>query len=277
MPDASRLWSELGAIAPTELASACLQLHWAAQVVGAAADALGEKKADDSHTNLFWDPPGQEFLSRTLPGGRELGLTPTTLQLVLIDGESASRFPLAGRTLADALQWAARELGVDALAVRDYDMPDHEVASGGVFRAPSDESAEVGRYFAAASATLTAIAADDPRATEVAIWPHHFDVGAIVFVGEGDLHKAPQIGIGMSPGDGTIAEPYFYVTPWPIADGARAGDLLAGKWQTDGFTGVVLPATEIVAMPPGERGERVSAALRHAVTDCERLISENQS
>ena len=84
----------------------------------------------------------------------------------------------------------------------------------------------------------------------IRIWPHHFDLGAIL---------PGTIGVGLSPGDAYYAEPYFYVTPpSPIDRGpAIAG---GGFWRTDGWTGAVLLAS--AAGRPEAFVESALAAMR---------------
>ena len=59
------------------------------------------------------------------------------------------------------------------------------------------------------------------------------------------------VGIGVSPGDHHLAEPYLYLTPWPIPDGAALPALATGRWHTDGFTGAILPGTALCAAGDG--------------------------
>lgn len=47
--------SALGAVLPSELIQARLELHWAAQLVSASGTSLLPAQADFSHTNLGWD------------------------------------------------------------------------------------------------------------------------------------------------------------------------------------------------------------------------------
>src|SRR5262245_23608986 len=61
---------------------------------------------------------------------------------------------------------------------------------------------------------------DAADATVAQLWPEHFDLGIDVAVGAG------RTNLGVSPGDGSSAEPYLYVGPWS-AD--RPGD--AAYWN----------------------------------------------
>ena len=61
------------------------------------------------------------------------------------------------------------------------------------------------------------------------------------------LDATSEIGIGLSPGDKYYAEPYLYVTPYPIAKDARFPELPGGIWRREGWTGAVLRGSEIAA------------------------------
>ena len=67
-------WQPLGAVAPTALVEARLQLHWAAQAILAAADGLLRHADDDSHTNMRWlgrhRRPGRQRAGARTAGSR---------------------------------------------------------------------------------------------------------------------------------------------------------------------------------------------------------------
>src|SRR5262249_4520783 len=131
---------------------------------------------------------------------------------------------------------------------------------------------ELGGWFASGGAGLRDVAAP------FLVWPHHFDLGTIVFLDPPGEH-ARQIGVGMSPGDGSYAEPYFYVTPFPIADGVPWPPLAGGGvWRRQGWKGAVLTASVLVAAGDasarrGHAREFLSSALagaRHVIASSER-------
>ena len=64
---------------------------------------------------------------------------------------------------------------------------------------------------------------------------------------DGNPEQARSVGAGMSPGDGTYGEPYFYVSPWPYPE-QNVLPALKGKgfWHTEGFTAAVLTAKTIL-------------------------------
>ena len=60
--------------------------------------------------------------------------------------------------------------------------------------------------FAAGDAAMRAFAPDE----QPVLWPEHFDVGI----------SLAEVNYGVSPGDARISEPYAYVGPWTLRDGA---------------------------------------------------------
>jgi hypothetical protein len=85
------------------------------------------------------------------------------------------------------------------------------------------------------------------------------------------------IGVGLSPGDTSYAEPYWYVSPYPYpattALPAIAGN---GFWHTQGWVGAVLPATRLIE-PVGneaQQQQQVEAFLHAAVEAAIALLQE---
>ena len=52
-------------IDPNQLTDTRLQLHWAIQLLTAAADATLEHAEDDSHSNLGWDADQGTLVTRS--------------------------------------------------------------------------------------------------------------------------------------------------------------------------------------------------------------------
>jgi hypothetical protein len=271
-------WETLGNVSPRQLAPARLLLHHAAQVVAAAARSLCPPRPDDGHTSLEWTSPhgltGQEVPGKR-PWRASLRLDEASLE-VLAEGTEVGRYALQGRTQRAAFEWLvarARELGapVERLAlVPPYALPEHPFGAGAVFEAPGDGSlAEVARWFGNADTLLREIADAWPGAAPVRVWPHHFDIGSVLPLASGHGEEAPSIGIGLSPGDEGIAEPYFYVTPWPAPGAAEPLPELeaGGRWHREGWTGAVLEASEVVAAGGGAAQAAAASAFLEGAVD----------
>ena len=231
-------------IPPTGLRDARLELHYAAQVVAACADAWLPVRADDSHTAMEWERP--RLIGELAPSGIAIGVDVEAFAIIGFDARRRDvSFPLAGKTLAQALLWADSRYGTPRGAhLRDYDLPVSPLRTGATFVGYPEQLAALSRWYELGHQVVTVVAPRDG----IRIWPHHFDLGAIV----------DGVGVGLSPGDRYYDEPYFYVTP--RTGDARAPNLPAGHWRTDEWTGAVLTATEI-----GDDPQRAHAFVAAAV------------
>ncbi|MEM1451529.1 MAG: hypothetical protein AAGI22_20610 [Planctomycetota bacterium] len=255
----------LGRVDPRALEGARVTAHHAAQPLAAAAYRYVAKKPDDSHSNLLWSSERERFHGRELPGGHRCFVDIVGLGIGIqgADGQDVSRFDLGGRTfeeafaaLGDALAGIGCDDGRGPLVLPTYDLPDSELQRGAAFPDDGpDERAEVARWHARASAMLRGLSEASLGGAEVRCWPHHFDCAAFVALDEdADPESARSVNVGFSPGDGAIAEPYFYVTPWPVPNTTALPPLEGGAtWHREGFTAAVLRGTEVVAAGDAER------------------------
>jgi len=282
----SREWIELGATAPTELTEARLQLHHAAQIVAAPGTTLLPAEPDDGQTGLGWLPSHAALAGRELPLPISLraAIGLTDLRLLLLDetGRRVASADLAGRTLEYGYGWMRDELvragvrrAADGLSRPAYELPDHEVARGAPFAdhtgGPFDELA---RWYGNAHLVLETLAARDGDAAEVRCWPHHFDIATLLTVERGtDGAATKTVGVGLSPGDGSYAEPYWYVTPWPYPRRTElpppAG---GGHWHVEGFTAAVLPGTGLTEVRGDNQRARLEEFLDSAVASSRELL-----
>src|ERR1700744_2483633 len=107
-------------IPPTALVPARLELHYAAQVVSACADAWLPKRVDDGHTSMRW--ANASLIGEPTGGGISLGVRTTDFTLLAIHPGRTATFTLTGATLADAMAWADGQLGPPrGVHMRDYD------------------------------------------------------------------------------------------------------------------------------------------------------------
>lgn len=239
-------------------------LHHAVQLVGAVGRCLVPPAPDDGHTSLEWLASARCLAGQAVPGKRPwraaLHLEDLTLAILARSGITAE-VALAGLTRLEAFGWllhVAEDLGaaVERLTLdAPYEIAEHAVGSGAPFPAaggPAPE--ELARWYADADALLRATTRAWPGAAPVRVWPHHFDVGSVLPLSSARGEHDPSIGIGLSPGDEGIAEPYLYVTPWPPpAAGESLPDLPAGgRWHREGWTGALLTGSEVVAAGGGE-------------------------
>jgi hypothetical protein len=227
------------------LDDARLQLHWAAQLAAMPGRTLAPPREDDSHTSFRWtgDALRQEDDFRS-------GLRFRDLTLLLGDDE----FPLDGRTLDHGFAWLAARLPGLRKEFNEP-MPHHPVAGGAPFSL-RDRAAfeELSRAYAEAARLLRAVH-DDVRC-----WPHHFDIATLL-----EFDGGRSIGAGLSPGDESCDEPYWYVNHYPATPRRDLPPLAGGgTWNTSGWIGAILPLS---------RGGDARAFLDSAIAASRALIA----
>ncbi len=250
------------------LLEARTQAHWAAQVVSALGTTLLPHQDDYSETNLGWDRARQGVVGREVRGV-QAGLRiadPTWF----VRGPRPAERTVAGSTLADGLRWL-REIAVAngledrPLAPSTYELPGHPLGEGAAFQVVNGLD-EIAAWFDVGSLALDRTAEREPGAGEVRCWPHHFDLATLIAVA-----ADRTVGVGLSPGDDLIAEPYFYVSPHPRPEPGEGPEKLpAGEWNRSGWFGAVLRGTRI---PSDDPRAAVDAFLDAAVATCRRMIA----
>src|SRR5205085_1688853 len=121
--------------------------------------------------------------------------------------------------LEGALDWMrmqATRAGLDGARLGSrlhFTIAPHVTDNGGAFERPSDGTLEeLARWYSDASLLLEERRASMPDSEAVRCWPHHFDIATLVRLEDGPIQT---IGIGLSPGDDSYTEPYYYVGPYP--------------------------------------------------------------
>lgn len=252
------------------LGRARVLLHHAIQVAAAVGRALTPPQADDGHTSLTWEQGAfiGPTVSGTTPWRAALRVEPLSLE-VIEGGRTTALQPLAGLTRADARAWLiarATERGAVAKPAFEvpYELPPHDVTDGAAF-VVSDPAAmaALANWFGLGDSLLREVADSWPHATPVRVWPHHLDVGSVLPLGAGHGEEASSLGIGLSPGDDGIDQPYFYVTAWPAPTAIEALPPLAkpGAWHRRGWTGALLTAGALETGGDSEQRRRVGRAF----------------
>ena len=185
----------------------------------------------------------------------ELDLTSSTINVHT--GASSCSEPLTGQS-ASQLDALLRSVllgtGVDA----SPEPPAEADADRGFPDFSADEATRIHRTFASVTGALQAFRAGIREETSpIQVWPHHFDLSMIWLPGPKIPGQDPaneesadkQMNFGFVFGDEGIAEPYFYVTAYPLPDAMAKTKLPTGTaWRSDGFTGAVLLYGDLVRM-----------------------------
>jgi hypothetical protein len=280
-------WHMIAKIPPAELAQSRLQLHYAIQFIAATGAALAEPLPDDSHKSLAWHPGLQMFVGSPIRAVQpfQVALDPLSLTLMVLDHEheTIASLPLHGTTMTAGLRWLQQvltQLGVDAskIVFLDYppdDFPDHALAHGATFDASAELAlSELTNYYANTALLLQAIIATTiattvaitKDTTAIRLWPHHFDMATLIML-VGMKNGSPlTVGVGLSPGDTSYPEPYWYVSPYPYPDTIDLPALEGhGFWHTQHWVGAVLPAARLVESSAEAQQQQVESFLRAAL------------
>ncbi len=79
----------------------------------------------------------------------------------------------------------------------------------------------------------------------VVVWPEHFDLSFLWFASDPD-EQHPHLNFGFAPYSTGIDQPYLYAYAYPYPDHFDPPSLPSGAmWNTAGWTGVVVPYSEI--------------------------------
>ncbi len=270
-------WESLGSVPPECLVPARLEAHWASRVLASAASSLLPAAADDSHSALEFE--GGALWTQTIDGSPSyrFGLQIAETRLVArdVDGEERATLSLAGQTFERALDWVSETAarlspGSSKVVRRDFpDFPDHPLGEGAAFSSDHSKAlAELGRYYHNAASLLGALRRELAGASPLRLWPHHFDLAILAPIDTDDASTATKtIGIGLSPGDESFAEPYWYVSPWPAPDGEKLPEISGpGAWQDEPFFAAIQLASDRVAAGNAQRSS-VQLFLSAAIAD----------
>lgn len=223
-----------------DLGAARADAHDAIQLVAAAGATLLEAHPEHHHTATVFDPSRQALVGAELPDGRRAALHLPSLTLSIGEATRALR----GAPFRGAVAWLAQELGADVVFPA-WELPYGPVTERPAPTATDAQLAALTHWFDASHATLSAFVPSQGTASTVRAWPHHFDIATLVTLeAHDDPEKARSVGMGMTPGDGGIAAPYLYVTPWPTPEHTLPS-LPVGRWHTEGWTGAVLSGDAI--------------------------------
>lgn len=234
-------------------------MHKAAQYLAMAGKTYLSEKSDDSHTNLEWLPKKKSLVSRDLNDhGIRLAINYKRYALeILTDDELLDDVSLTGESHEFLLNWIDEGLKRYGLKP-DYKFELHYILpySNGLnkdfqFPAPNADKLQVlidQRNLC--DEALRNVLSERKDATEIRIWPHHFDTGALIEVDEDNTGLIKSIGLGLSIPDNMINGFYLYASPWwkgEELDLSRMDEdaLSSGEWHNTDWKGATLTTTDI--------------------------------
>lgn len=274
-------WIKLNPVDKTEFNESILTCHHAAQIPAMAGNYLVDPREDDSHTALEYSSTRKFLVGRRIKGDRDtrVGLDIVNLNLHILNLRltSLGKYSLKGRTKEEAFDFLRKELmthGVDTILMRmdlHFDIPDHPTGQGARFEIRNPEYFQTHADLRSNAKYLLKFFGRIFKFTsEILVWPHHFDTGAILYTGfedSGDYNAT--VGIGLAMPDHLCDEPYFYVNHWSanrILYPESFPNLKHGRWITDNRKIAILEMSRITdSNSPKSQCEIASDFLSNAI------------
>lgn len=244
------------------------------RLLGAVRVLAFERQPNFLHLGMKIVPEGVS--TDVLPTGGEVRLDIAQLLLIYCSAAGTAHIiPLEGQTQADLLETLLAAIYNNELSVL-FPKANGETYTEAAFAAvstltnrgrlhpellndPTPLHFDVGAaasYAAALYSIFTAVARFRARLlgsmTPVVVWNEHFDLSFIWFAAEADENH-PHLNFGFAPYSAGIDEPYLYAYAYPYPASNTPPSLPSGaRWNTEGWTGVVLPYSAIQNQPDAE-------------------------
>jgi hypothetical protein len=244
-----------------DLTESRLQLHYAIQFIAATGQALIKPQPDDGQSSLRWNLELKAFVGGLIPATKsfQVAIEPVSLTSLILDnqGQILATFPLNKKTMREGLDWHKSEiakLGVDAnrinkitfLSYPPNDFPIHAIADGASFDVTQQEGRkQLADFYSLTHLILQDLVTTIEGALPIRIWPHHFDIATLISLPGKKNGEWMSIGVGMSPGDTSYHEPYWYVSPYPYPTTMNFLINGIGFWHTKDWFGAVLKASQL--------------------------------
>jgi hypothetical protein len=278
-------------MSPDKSIAAKLQLHYAVQFIGAVGFNIGTPQPDESQMAFEWEPDQKLFVGKPIATSNpfRVAINPLSLEMLILnsnDLQTTAKFALVGNTKAAGLTWLRSQVAdrgadveqVDWINYERGDFPDHAIAHGAAFE-PGFESElqQLVNYYELSNTILQKIVQADQYASAVNIWPHHFDLATLIsFPDRGD-GESKSIGVGMSPGDDSFEQPYWYITPNPVPVSVTFPELpRRGFWHTKEWIGAVLTTSRLDPdQDLSQQGQQIEEFLTQGLEISRGLLGED--
>lgn len=252
------------------------QLHRICQLIARVNRSYVPKKKDDSHTNLFFDPVGNQIMSRwvqTEQGRRILSLKLSVGRFEWLNEKfealhTIKAFPVnwtkIEKEMAETL--TAERLNVEPFFEElHYKIPNYDLQHPSIKGISEDGLKQWIHYRRLANNACSSLLGFLQSSGEARIWPHHFDTGVYTLI-----NKKIGIGFGLAMKDSMLESPYFYLAAYPekgvIINYDNASHLSEGHWEINPhWKGAVLPIDELPVFC-GESEEKVNQFIFQALS-----------
>ena len=231
------------------------QLHWLSQTIAKANRTYVTSKPDDSHTNLYYDDLDNRIVGRWINNGRDhlmLTLNLATLNLEWLNSakEVVQSFETIGKTATDIENELAGQLTGIYLNPNGFtdklhfEIPEYPFTGEPISAINDADIHEWKTYRKLANVLCGLVLGYLELEGEIRIWPHHFDTGIYVEVGQ-----KLGLGFGLAMEDSMAGAPYFYLSAYPIhgiLEYTDLPDLGSGRWEVgENWKGAILPLSEL--------------------------------
>ena len=223
------------------------EIHLAAQYLAAASISFLQKQADDSHSNLGYSTDQNQVYTKPLnTSGDYLALDLSNFSLKWVTASESIGFLLDGKSHAQVLEWLrpVSEVHVIGKAYQynfHYSLP-YPISETHVFKINEEALKLEMELRSLANTVLSIILAEYAMESEIRIWPHHFDTGAIAKLpGSANV----TLGMGLAIPDKLSDHYYFYISGHKdrkALSPASFAPLTNGQWLNNGFKGGILSA-----------------------------------
>ncbi|MDH3589577.1 MAG: DUF5996 family protein [Gammaproteobacteria bacterium] len=231
-------------------------LHVYARVLGGWAGSMRARRKHWWHASLR--PSLTGLTTGVIHAGTdfELELDFVASRLNVRTPEREFTKELTGQSAASIASWLDKTLV--AVGIDPSLAPDDKLRGSEQFDYSNARAQSLQRALASVTAALETFRAGIREETSpIQVWPHHFDLSMIWLPGQkvpdqdpaDEEHADKQMNFGFVFGDESFAEPYFYVTAYPLPDALPAVELPgAMTWMSEGFSGAVLLYKDLIAM-----------------------------
>lgn len=231
------------------------KLHFLSQIIAKANRSYVPSKPDDSHTNLYFDTLAGRIVGRWINNGRDQLLLTLNLSTYELEWLNSHRKPVMtietlGKTMTqveDEMDGRLGELELKPQGFKDplhFEIPEYAFANEPIEKIDNIHL-DVWKQFRQLANRLSYLVLGDLQVVgEVRIWPHSFDTGSYVEIGD-------KLGLsfGLAMKDELVEEPYFYMSGRAIHGSLNYNDLPdleGGKWIIAGkWNGSVLPISQL--------------------------------
>jgi hypothetical protein len=233
--------------------------------------------SDDSQNNFSWDRETGKLDGRWIGGKTRACLDVIKFELVVEHEGQINRLPLNGLTVEEISHNLRGHLddvkldGDQLLPITQFEIPSHAVDRGAPFEKPDEADLEQwARWLSNAEGMLEYVAPIFPWASQIRIWPHHFDMGLFIPITRGNNATDLQsISLGLAIGDDEVDVPYFYINHWSkdsISYPATNPSIRTGYWHDSGWKGFVLSARNILATPSDQQEVEVKKFIQDGIS-----------